>query len=54
MMLLEPAMVDAKVDEIDEDEDDVEGDIVLGTLAVAERWSEAKHESGLPAGWLER
>ena len=51
-MLLEPAMVDAKVDEIDDDDDDVEGDIVVGTLAVAERWSEVKQGSGLLAGWL--
>jgi hypothetical protein len=34
IMLLEPAVVDANVEEIEDDEDDVEGDIKLGGRAV--------------------
>lgn len=47
IILLEPAVVEAKVDDIEEDEDDVEGDMRLEGTAAMVFLFEYKRESDL-------
>lgn len=52
MMLLEPAVVDSIVEDIEEEEDDVEGDSGLGTRTVERFFPEVRRESDLLVGTI--